>query len=640
MSFGTLPPRNDYLGDGTTAVYGYGFKINDPTVLRVTQATPDGVQTPLTYLVDFTVDGVGNTNGGNITLTAGNLAAGTMLTIRFDGAVQQPTDLRNQGAFFLEVVEDMLDLITRFVQALGDKLGRSVHLPETEAGTDLSTTLPAASVRAGKTLAFDSSGNAVAVTPTSGAFNNPLTTKGDVLISSGGPTPDRLPIGGNGTILEADSTQPKGMKWGHNINTVIASLLPYSLVTAAGDLLVATGNALVARLARGLVGQILMTDPLGAVPNLKWANPLCFNGATGLSVIPFNIVQGTWANGSTTYAAVASGNYNLLNGTAGDGFLISDPGQFFGVDLNLTVAGNPTTVVYEYWNGTVWTATTVTLLGIATFNGVGYLQIALTGTLTGWVVGGTGTNVPAGNFNLRVRQTVGTATVTGRAWASHRIAISTLEVIAANVTWSKIIGQAIGVMTPALTIAGLNGLSTGALAASTAYYGYLIYNPTTLVWGALLDVAYPIPSALPSGFTFYAAVTAFRTDANKNIIPYTQQARTCVLRWAVIDLASATQDGKTSLTVTIPDNATAWIGELAATSAGVAALSDMPFFTTVESGLGALQQAQADGSGNASTAFAVQATRILLTTARTIYAFCSSAGKVNTRGYELPGALL
>ncbi len=45
----------------------------------------------------------------------------------------------------------------------------------------------------------------------SGGTSSPLTTKGDVYTYS--TTNDRLPVGGNGTVLSADSTQATGLKW-------------------------------------------------------------------------------------------------------------------------------------------------------------------------------------------------------------------------------------------------------------------------------------------------------------------------------------------------------------------------------------------------------------------------------------------
>lgn len=51
-----------------------------------------------------------------------------------------------------------------------------------------------------------------------GTATPPLTTKGDVYVYGSGPT--RLPVGTNGQILIADSTQTLGVKWGTNTNTL------------------------------------------------------------------------------------------------------------------------------------------------------------------------------------------------------------------------------------------------------------------------------------------------------------------------------------------------------------------------------------------------------------------------------------
>jgi hypothetical protein len=62
----------------------------------------------------------------------------------------------------------------------------------------------------GKVLTSDSSGNATWQTPVSG-FADPTTTKGDLIVR--GTTTTRQPIGSDGQVLTADSTQVTGVKW-------------------------------------------------------------------------------------------------------------------------------------------------------------------------------------------------------------------------------------------------------------------------------------------------------------------------------------------------------------------------------------------------------------------------------------------
>ncbi|MHB1098088.1 MAG: hypothetical protein ACYCZR_00910 [Burkholderiales bacterium] len=177
----TTAPRNDYIGTGATATYSYTFKVFAATDLRVTTRTTANVESTLTYLTDYTVTGVGNKNGGTITLTAGNLTTDYALTIRFDRVPRQSTDLRNQGSFFAETHEEKFDELTRYAQQLDDVVDRSLHLPETEVGTAAKTTLPVAADRASKYLAWDGDGNPIAsvgstgdLTPVSSFMNTVL----------------------------------------------------------------------------------------------------------------------------------------------------------------------------------------------------------------------------------------------------------------------------------------------------------------------------------------------------------------------------------------------------------------------------------------------------------------------------------
>lgn len=69
-------------------------------------------------------------------------------------------------------------------------------------------------------------------------------------------------------------------------------------------------------------------------------------------------------------------------------------------------------------------------------------------------------------------------------------------------------------VTAAITASGANGLDTGAEAANTWYYVYVIYNGTTVA--SLLSVSATTPT-LPSGYTYYARVGAVRNDASSNL---------------------------------------------------------------------------------------------------------------------------
>ncbi len=163
MTVPATAPRTDAIGTGTTATYSYGFKIFAATDLRVTVQDTVGVITRLVYLTDYTLTGVGAAAGGTITLLAGNLTSGYLLSMRFDRTPIQSTDLRNQGGFFAETHEAKFDELTRYVQQLTDLVARSLRLPETEAGSEVATILPPESLRAGTVLGFDDDGNVTTI---------------------------------------------------------------------------------------------------------------------------------------------------------------------------------------------------------------------------------------------------------------------------------------------------------------------------------------------------------------------------------------------------------------------------------------------------------------------------------------------
>lgn len=204
MAFEETIPRNDYIGTGGLAEYDYDFKIFAATDLRVTTRTSAGVETALIYTTDYTVAGVGSPNGGSITLVAGNLASGATLTIRWDRTPKQSTDLRNQGALRLTTLEDKFDEIVRYIQANRDVLSRTLHLPETEVGSDELTELPTYEQRLSKFLFCDSTGRVTGVSVvTAGALS--VSAFSQTLLDDASDAAARatLKIVGPGTVLLA-----------------------------------------------------------------------------------------------------------------------------------------------------------------------------------------------------------------------------------------------------------------------------------------------------------------------------------------------------------------------------------------------------------------------------------------------------
>lgn len=93
-----------------------------------------------------------------------------------------------------------------------------------------------------------------------------VDAKGDLIAATANDTPARLAVGTNGQVLTADSGQSTGLTW----STPAAETLPASLVDAKGDLLVATADNTVTRLAVGANTFVLTADSSQST-GVKWA---------------------------------------------------------------------------------------------------------------------------------------------------------------------------------------------------------------------------------------------------------------------------------------------------------------------------------------------------------------------------------
>lgn len=140
MSFESDVSRIDYIGNGVATVFTYPFKIFNAGDLQVVTRS-QGLETMLTLGVDYVVSGVGLRLGGNITLIA-PLASGSYMAIRRVRPIVQRTDLRNQGDYYPEIVEDSLDHIIMIEQQQQDEIDRSIRLPVTVSPLDFSNQLP------------------------------------------------------------------------------------------------------------------------------------------------------------------------------------------------------------------------------------------------------------------------------------------------------------------------------------------------------------------------------------------------------------------------------------------------------------------------------------------------------------------
>ena len=124
-----------YLGNGSTTVFGFGFRILDASHLRVIITSATGAESDLPFPAGYSVSGVGASAGGAITVDPAPVT-GSKLTILRRVPIVQETDLENQGAYYAETVERSLDFLTMQNQQQAEELQRSVKVPAGDPDPD------------------------------------------------------------------------------------------------------------------------------------------------------------------------------------------------------------------------------------------------------------------------------------------------------------------------------------------------------------------------------------------------------------------------------------------------------------------------------------------------------------------------
>lgn len=144
-------PRRVVLAASGTGPYSFNFEILAAGDISVYK--DDDL---LTLTTDYTVTINGN-GTGFVTLVATPIGA-TQIAIVGDRAIQRTTDFTTGGDLFATSLNDELDSQTIFAQQNAEAVERALKAPQTDPLT-IDMTLPRASERANKYLAFDADGN-------------------------------------------------------------------------------------------------------------------------------------------------------------------------------------------------------------------------------------------------------------------------------------------------------------------------------------------------------------------------------------------------------------------------------------------------------------------------------------------------
>jgi hypothetical protein len=128
MTVSAQTPRSGpYSGNGSTTAFGYGFLVEAETEIVVTVADAAGAETIKTLTTDYTVSGVGNSAGGDVTFVTAPISTEEVVVTRTI-AMTQATDLQNRKSVVPQVLEDAYDKLTRITQDHKEQLGRSLKV--------------------------------------------------------------------------------------------------------------------------------------------------------------------------------------------------------------------------------------------------------------------------------------------------------------------------------------------------------------------------------------------------------------------------------------------------------------------------------------------------------------------------------
>ena len=258
------PAANRSTANGATTVFPYTFEISSNTDIEVlVDNSTKAVGT------DYTVDGIGNSGGGNVTFLSAP-ANGTIVTRIRKQPASQLSDYVPNEPVPAERIEADLDKLVMQIQQVREQLHRALLLPKKSSLVDQGMDVPTVGAFArGK-----SGGGIDWATPTNAG---PLSS------------PVGVVDGGTGATTAAGAR---------------ANLLLYSentLIDAKGDLLAGSADNALARVAASATtGLALIADP-SATPGVSWShraqdNPI-INGSMEV-----------WQDG-TTFVSIANGEY-------------------------------------------------------------------------------------------------------------------------------------------------------------------------------------------------------------------------------------------------------------------------------------------------------------------------------------------
>jgi hypothetical protein len=252
-----------------------------------------------------------------------------------------------------------------------------------------------------------------------------VLAKGDVIAGTASGSVARLPVGANGQVLTADSTQSTGVRWSGAVG------IPVTTILAKGDLLAGTAASTIGRLPVGSNGLVLMADSTQST-GVKWGSSVALQASS----------PGTPDTGNVNISGVGIFATGIQPGASGSNVFIKDNGASgttikglggvgnTGVILNPHTDVTSTGKIVSFQSGGVEKGN-VSGTGVGNFNGGLAVGTAATVSTGGLGVFQGGVRVGTSTTAL-ISETSGILTAKGSATGGVLVVDSTVSVTSGN----------------------------------------------------------------------------------------------------------------------------------------------------------------------------------------------------------------